>query len=142
MDHQQIEFFSADEPSPMAVVAGTLCLMSCALQSRPNLYIGKLIDNFNYLANHAAIDPTIRSVCRRMACHWESEAVARRISDHSDGECPTCATENAKDYTNDRTKDRTDIAGQTLPAPFTEAQAADYVRDALMQIATGRSPSR
>lgn len=84
-------FFRVNQPEPMAVIAGTFCLMSCSMQSGTGMYIGKLIDNFNYLAECDALDDRFRTICRRMACHWESEQMARR-QQMEDG-CPVCAAE-------------------------------------------------
>ena len=64
-------------PNPHAVIAGTFCLMSCTMQSGGALYLSKIIDNFNFLADCEALESSLRTLCRRMACHWEAMQVEK-----------------------------------------------------------------
>jgi hypothetical protein len=66
-----IYFSRTHQPNPQAVIAGTFCLMSCTMQSGGAIYLPKIIDNFNYLADCEILEPPLRTLCRRMACHWE-----------------------------------------------------------------------
>jgi hypothetical protein len=67
-----IYFSRTHQPNPQAVIAGTFCLMSCTMQSGGALYLSRIIDNFNFLADCETLEPQLRTLCRRMACHWES----------------------------------------------------------------------
>jgi hypothetical protein len=74
MSHfDSLRFARAHEPNPNAVIGGTLCLMSCSMMSGTHLYLNKIIDNFNYLADCEIVDRPLRVLCRRMAAHWEAE---------------------------------------------------------------------
>ena len=72
-----IYFSRAIEPDPQAVIAGTLCLMSCTMQSGGALYLPKIIDNLNFLADSEDVDFRLRILCRRMACHWEAAQIEK-----------------------------------------------------------------
>ena len=67
-----IYFSRTTQPNPQAVIAGTFCLMSCTMQSGGALYLAKIIDNFNFMADCEALELPLRTLCRRMACHWEA----------------------------------------------------------------------
>lgn len=70
---KNIHFYRRNQPEPEAVIAGTFCLMSCTMMSGSKMHLHKIIDNFNFLADCEAIAPALRTLCRRMACHWEAE---------------------------------------------------------------------
>ena len=65
-DHSPVE----DVPVE-AVVAGTMCLMSCAMQTGSMMYVRKIVDNLDLLASSANLSCEMRSVCRKLACHWQ-----------------------------------------------------------------------
>jgi hypothetical protein len=67
-----IYFSRTHQPDPQAVIAGTFCLMSCTMQCGGALYLSKIIDNFNFLADCETLEMPLRTLCRRMACHWEA----------------------------------------------------------------------
>jgi hypothetical protein len=73
-------FSSQHQPDPQAVIAGTLCLLSCSLQSGTRLYLPKIVDNFNFLADCESLDHPLRTLCRRMASHWEAEQMSPRFA--------------------------------------------------------------
>ena len=54
-----------------AVVAGTMCLMSCAMQTGSMMYVRKIVDNLDLLASSANLSGEMRSVCRKLAGHWQ-----------------------------------------------------------------------
>lgn len=71
------------EDRPDAMIAGTLCLMSCYAQHPVPVYAARIADNLARLADAGALTPELRSVCRRMASRWgaiESEARDRCAS--------------------------------------------------------------
>lgn len=62
---------TAPEPQPEAVIAGTLCLMSCYVQHPVALYAGCVADNLNRMAEFPNLSPELRTICRRLADRWE-----------------------------------------------------------------------
>ncbi len=60
----------ADESAPDAIIAGTLCLMSCYAQHPAPAYAGRVADNLLRLAAAPALSGESRAVCRRMAERW------------------------------------------------------------------------
>lgn len=54
-----------------AVVAGTMCLMSCAMQTGSMMYVRKIVDNLDLLSSCPNLSCEMRSVCRKLACHWQ-----------------------------------------------------------------------
>ena len=60
----------ADESAPDAIIAGTLCLMSCYAQHPAPAYAGRVADNLLRLAAAPALSGEFRAVCRRMAERW------------------------------------------------------------------------
>ena len=60
----------ADESAPDAIIAGTLCLMSCYVQHPAPAYAGRVADNLLRLAAAPALSGEFRAVCRRMAERW------------------------------------------------------------------------
>lgn len=62
-----------------AVVAGTLCLMSCyAGDPRPH-HAERIAGNLARLADDPAVTAAMRTVCRRLAERWD--AIAARAPD-------------------------------------------------------------
>lgn len=61
-----------DEPRAEAIIAGTLCLMSCYVQHPVPLYAARVADNLNRMAGAAALTPELRAICRRLAERWEA----------------------------------------------------------------------
>jgi hypothetical protein len=59
------------EPHPEAVIAGTLCLMSCYVQHPVALYAERVADNLNRMAHFTNLSPELRTICRRLADRWE-----------------------------------------------------------------------
>jgi hypothetical protein len=71
-----------DTEGAAAVVAGTLCLMSCFSQHPLPLYAQRVAGNLHRLATNPAMTPELRSVCRRLSCQWDGIADdARRSTD-------------------------------------------------------------
>lgn len=67
-----------DAGRPDAMIAGTLCLMSCYAQHPVPLYAARIADNLARLADAEAMSAEFRAVCRRMAERWNAlEADAR-----------------------------------------------------------------
>jgi len=56
---------------PQALIAGTLCLMSCAGSSVTPVYARRIVANLEKLAAHPAVSAEMRTVCRRLAGQWE-----------------------------------------------------------------------
>ena len=73
----------APDPRPDAIIAGTLCLMSCYAQHASPAYASRIADNLRCLAGVASLTAEFRAVCRRMAERWsalEDEARSRVAS--------------------------------------------------------------
>lgn len=71
-----------------AVMAGTLCLMSCAMQTGSLMYVRKIVDNLDILSACPTLSGEMRSVCRRLAGHWQCALDA-------DGAVPAVASRRA-----------------------------------------------
>ena len=77
-----------DLPSPDALIAGTLCLMSCYAQHPAPVYAAQIADNLSRLAEAATLSAEFRAVCRRMSSRWIAlQAEAQRLCDR--GVAPT-----------------------------------------------------
>jgi hypothetical protein len=75
-----------DQPEhaePDALVAGTLCLMSCPRSSGAPLFVRRIVANLERLAAHPQVTREMRTVCRRLAAQWE-----QRLSEATDGHGP------------------------------------------------------
>jgi len=69
---------SGDDVRPDAMIAGTLCLMSCYARHPAPAYAARIADNLARLAAAGTLSAEFRSVCRRMAERWCAlEAQAR-----------------------------------------------------------------
>ena len=84
---------SASEPNPEqvlrpeAVIAGTLCLMSCFVQHPIALYAARVSANLQLMAGAASLSPELRTICGRLAERWEAiQEDARRRAEG--GEAP------------------------------------------------------
>jgi hypothetical protein len=55
-----------------AVVAGTLCLMSCFAQFPLAAYAERVAANLAQLAGDAHLTPELRTVCGRLAERWDA----------------------------------------------------------------------
>ncbi len=71
------------EPHPEAVIAGTLCLMSCYVHHPVAIYAERVADNLSRMAHFPDLSPELRTICRRLADRWEhirSEAHERMVA--------------------------------------------------------------
>ena len=62
----------AEDSRPEAVIAGTLCLMSCYTQHPSALYADKVAANLARMAALAGLSPELRTICARLARQWDS----------------------------------------------------------------------
>jgi hypothetical protein len=56
---------------PEALVAGTLCLMSCTSAAMAPMFVRRIVANLEKLAGHPRVTLEMRTVCRRLAIQWE-----------------------------------------------------------------------
>lgn len=71
-----------DTAAPDALIAGTLCLMSCYAQHPAPAYAARIADNLSRLAEAATLSGEFRAVCRRMSSRWVAlQAEAQRLCD-------------------------------------------------------------
>lgn len=54
-----------------AMVAGTLCLMSCYVQHPVAIYADRVAGNLQRIAHHDGLSPELRAICRRLADRWD-----------------------------------------------------------------------
>lgn len=54
-----------------AIVAGTLCLMSCYVQHPAACYADRIVGNLHRIARHGELSPELRTICRRLADRWD-----------------------------------------------------------------------
>jgi hypothetical protein len=78
-----ISYVQKSDASPQKVMAATLCMMSCTMQSGCWIYVNRIADNLNWLADSAELESELRRLCQRLACHWESQLTEHRIHDES-----------------------------------------------------------
>jgi hypothetical protein len=57
---------------PEAVIAGTLCLMSCYTQHPSAVYADKVAANLARMAGLVDLSPELRTICARLARQWDS----------------------------------------------------------------------
>ena len=57
-----------------AVVAGTLCLMSCFAHTPSRPHAERIAENLDRLAADLALTPELRTLCRRLAQRWDAIA--------------------------------------------------------------------
>ena len=60
------------EARPDAVIAGTLCLMSCYTQHPVAAYADRVAANLARMAAFAAFSPELRTICARLARQWDA----------------------------------------------------------------------
>lgn len=65
---------------PFAILAGTLCLMSCPRAGIAPLFVRRIVANLERLAAHPFVNAEMRTVCRRLAAQWEE-----RLADPEEG---------------------------------------------------------
>ncbi len=74
-----------DEARPEAMIAGTLCLMSCYVQHPVPLYAEKVAANLARMAQIATLSPELRTICCRLADRWDSiRDDAHQRADHGE----------------------------------------------------------
>jgi hypothetical protein len=71
---------SSEPDDPFAMLAGTLCLMSCPRSGEAPLFVRRIIANLERLAAHPAVNAELRTVCRRLAVQWEERLAAPAIT--------------------------------------------------------------
>lgn len=68
---------------PEAVIAGTLCLMSCYVQHPVPIYAERVAANLERMTHLPALSAELRSICRRLSARWQvlrGEADARALA--------------------------------------------------------------
>lgn len=60
-----------EAPDPLAILAGTLCLMSCPRSAEAPHFVRRIVANLERLAIHPGVGSEMRAVCRRLATQWE-----------------------------------------------------------------------
>ena len=63
--------FAGPLAPPEAVIAGTLCLMSCFVQHPAAIYAERIAGNLAQMAGLPALSPEMRALCRRLAERWD-----------------------------------------------------------------------
>lgn len=66
---------------PFALLAGTLCLMSCPRADEAPLYLRRIVHNLEWLSDHPGVTAELRTVCRRLAGQWERRLVHAETAD-------------------------------------------------------------
>jgi hypothetical protein len=77
---EYLDYRSADGADPHAVLAATLCMMSCSMQSGCRIYLPRIAENLDWLSAAGAFDQNFRTLCRRLAAHWEAEVSADEVA--------------------------------------------------------------
>jgi len=65
---------------PFAILAGTLCLMSCPQADVAPLFLRRIVTNLEWLSAHPGVTRELRTVCRRLASQWERRLVNAETS--------------------------------------------------------------
>jgi hypothetical protein len=78
-----INYVAKSDATPQTVMAATLCMMSCTMQSDCWIYVSRIADNLNWLADSTALESELRRLCQRLACHWEAQLTEHRIHDET-----------------------------------------------------------
>jgi len=65
-----------EAPDPFALLAGTLCLMSCPRSTEAPHFVRRIAANLERLASHPGVSSEMRTVCRRLASQWEERLTA------------------------------------------------------------------
>lgn len=58
-----------------AIVAGTLCLMSCYARTPTPAQAERIANNLAMLGNNPAVSDEMRTLCRRLAERWDALAL-------------------------------------------------------------------
>ncbi len=72
----QASVFSGDTPD--AIIAGTLCLMSCYVQNPVAIYAERIGQNLQRMSALDNMSAEMRTICRRLAERWERILVDTR----------------------------------------------------------------
>jgi hypothetical protein len=64
-----------------AIVAGTLCLMSCFAAMPGRYHADRIAHNLGLLARDAGVTPEMRTLCRRLGERWEAIAHQLALAD-------------------------------------------------------------
>ncbi len=84
--HETLYTTATDAPLD-AVIAGTLCLMSCYVAHPAPVYADRVAANLAGLAQFATLTPELRSICQRLATRWEAIRADAQARSHA-GEKP------------------------------------------------------
>ena len=76
-----MSFPSSDPSHAEAIVAGTLCLMSCFAHAPSRPQAERIACNLDSLANQRTLTPELRTLCRRLAERWDSIAAGLRAGE-------------------------------------------------------------
>lgn len=57
---------------PEAVIAGTLCLMSCYVQHPVPVYAERVAANLDRMTRLPDLSPELRSICLRLSVRWQA----------------------------------------------------------------------
>jgi hypothetical protein len=68
---------------PEALLAGTLCLMSCPGSADRELHARRIVANLERLAVHPEVSTNLRTVCRRLASQWEQRLDLDALARHA-----------------------------------------------------------
>ena len=71
--------------SPEAVIAGTLCLMSCYTDRPVAAYADRVAANLARMSSFACISPELRTICARLARQWDAIRAAAHARDAQGG---------------------------------------------------------
>ncbi len=70
-DDDRVRTTQGDESEgAAAIVAGTLCLMSCYMQHPAAVYADRIVSNLHRIGRHGELSPELRAICRRLADRW------------------------------------------------------------------------
>jgi hypothetical protein len=71
---EYLDYQHGADADPHAVLASTLCMMSCTIQSGCRIYLRRIAENLDWLSAVHVFDKNFRTLCRRLAAHWDAEA--------------------------------------------------------------------
>jgi hypothetical protein len=70
---EYLDYRHGADADPHAVLASTLCMMSCTIQSGCRIYLPRIAENLGWLSAVQEFDKNFRTLCRRLAAHWDAE---------------------------------------------------------------------
>lgn len=73
--------YPTEPDDAFAMLAGTLCLMSCPRSGEAPLFVRRIVANLERLSTHPAVNAELRTVCRRLAAQWEERLASSAIKD-------------------------------------------------------------